>query len=151
LAAEKKLEDGGGPVDVAVRALRHRDRSRADVAARLEKAGVGEAEREAALETLERIGWVDDSRFAASRAEGLAARGRGDALIRDDLVRSAVSSEAIGAALASLEPEAERARAIVAAKGRSAATARYLARNGFSEESVEATVGAFAAGEDSAM
>lgn len=135
------------PVDVAAQALRHRDRSRSDIAQRLEKAGVGEDEREAALDTLERIGYVDDSRFARSRAEALASRGRGDALIRDDLEGSGVSGEAIEDALGSLEPEADRARAIAAAKGRSAATARYLARNGFSEESVEAAVGSVAGGE----
>lgn len=145
------MAEARDPVDVAARALQHRDRSRADVAARLEKAGVGEDERNAALETLERIGWVDDSRFAQSRAEALAARGRGDALIRDDLEGSGVSSEAIEAALASLEPEGERGRAIAAAKGRSVATARYLARNGFSEESVEAAIGSTAAGDGSVI
>ena len=135
------------PVDVAAQALRHRDRSRSEIAQRLEKAGVGEDEREAALDTLERIGYVDDSRFAQSRAESLAERGRGDALIRDDLEGSGVASEAIEDALASLEPEAERARRIAAAKGRSAATGRYLARNGFSEDAVEAAVGSVAGGE----
>ena len=141
------MAEARDPVDVAARALQHRDRSRADVAARLEKAGVGEDEREAALDTLERIGYVDDSRFAQSRAESLAARGRGDALIRDDLEGGGIGSQAIEGALASLEPEAERARGIVATKGRSAATARYLARNGFSEDSVEAAVGSVAGGE----
>ena len=141
------MAEARDPVDVAARALQHRDRSRAEVAERLEQAGVGEDEREAALETLERIGWVDDSRFAQSRAAALAARGRGDALIRDDLATSGVSGEAIEAAIGSLEPEADRARAVVAAKGRSAATDRYLARNGFSEESVEAAVGSIAGGE----
>ena len=141
------MAEARDPVDVAARALRHRDRSRADVAARLENAGVGEDEREAVLHTLERIGYVDDARFAQSRAAALASRGRGDALIRDDLEASGVGGEAIEEALASLEPEADRARALAAAKGRSAATARYLARNGFSEESVEAAVGSVAGGE----
>lgn len=134
-------------MDVAARALQHRDRSRAEVAARLEKAGVGDAEREAALETLERIGWIDDRRFAQTRAEALAARGRGDAAIRHDLEASGVDAEALEEALAALEPESDRARALAKAKGRAAATARYLARNGFSEDSVDAALRCFAAGD----
>jgi regulatory protein len=147
LASDKKLKDDGGPVDVAAQALRHRDRSRADVAARLARAGVGEAEREAALEQLERIGWVDDARFAQSRAGALAARGRGDALIRDDLESSGVDSEAVDEAIGGLDPEAERAQAIAAERGASGATARYLDRNGFSADSVEAAIGRVAEGE----
>ena len=72
-------------VEQALRALRYRDRTTAELSARLAKRGVGEAEREQALETLERIGYVDDERFARTRAEQLAARGSGDALIRHDL------------------------------------------------------------------
>ena len=59
------------PLQVAVRALRHRDLSAAAVEARLERAGVGEPEREAALETLRRVGYVDDARFAERRARQL--------------------------------------------------------------------------------
>ncbi len=135
------------PIDLAARALRHRDRSRAQIAERFEQAGVGEEEREAALDRLERIGYVDDSRFARSRAEALASRGRGGALIRADLEGSGVSSEAIEEALGTLEPEADRARQIAAAKGQSAGTARYLARNGFSEDAIETAVGSIAGGE----
>ena len=100
-------------VQTALRALRFRDRTSAELAARLERRGVGEAEREQALETLERIGYVDDARFARSRAEQLEE------------------------ALAELEPERERAAAIVAARGRSPQTARYLASRGFGEEALE--------------
>ena len=130
------------PVDVAARLLQHRERSCSDIASRLAAAGVGKDDREAALEKLERLGWVDDVRFAQSRAESLARRGRGDALIRDDLESSGVSSEVIEATLAGLEPEADRARAIVGERGPGGTTARYLARSGFAEESVEAAVAA---------
>ena len=94
-----------------------------------------------------RIDSLDDSRLARSRAEALASRGRGDALIREDLEGSGVSSEAIEEALGTLEPEADRARQIAAAKGQSAGTARYLARNGFSEDAIETAVGSIAGGE----
>ena len=127
-------------VETALRALRFRDRSSAELDARLERRGVGEAERERALETLERVGYVDDGRFACTRAEQLAGRGSGDALIRHDLEERGVAAEHVEAALAALEPERLRAERIVARRGRSVQTARYLASRGFGEDAVEAAV-----------
>ena len=127
-------------VEQALRALRHRDRSAAELDARLERRGVGEAEREQALETLERVGYVDDERFARSRAEQLAARGSGDALIRHDLEGRGVAAEHVDAALATLEPEQDRAAEIAARCGRSLKTARYLASRGFDPDALEGIV-----------
>ncbi len=135
------MPDEPDPIDVAARALRHRDRSRAQVSERLARAGVGDEQRENALDTLARVGYVDDARFAANRAATLAARGLGDEAIRHDLDGSGVPAEAADAALAGLEPEAARARAIAERTGRTAKTAAQLARKGFSEESIEAAVG----------
>jgi regulatory protein len=133
------------PVELATRALRHRDRSRRQVADRLRQAGVDEARSREALETLERLGYVDDDRFAAGRAAELAERGYGDAGIRQLLTADGVEEEAIGAAVASLEPERERARRIITRLGPSARTAGRLARKGFGAESVaEAAGGGFA-------
>ena len=129
-------------VETALRALRFRDRTAAELEARLEQRGVGEAEREQALETLERIGYVDDERFARTRAERLADRGSGDALIRDDLERRGLAAEAVELALGSLEPERERAERIAELRGRTVKTARYLASRGFGDEALEALVAA---------
>jgi regulatory protein len=129
------------PIDVAARALRHRDRSRAQVDARLARAGVGEEQREEALDTLARVGYVDDGRFAQARAATLAARGFGDLAIRHDLEEAGVGAEQVADALAGLEAEGERARAVAARLGRTAKTAAQLARKGFSEEAVEAAIG----------
>ena len=129
-------------VETALRALRFRDRSAAELAARLEQRGVGEAERERALETLERIGYVDDDRFAQMRAEQLADRGSGDALIRDDLERRGLAAGVVDSALGALEPERKRAVRIAERRGLSAKTARYLASRGFGEEALEALVAA---------
>jgi regulatory protein len=129
-------------VETALRALRHRDRSVAELDARLEERGVGEDERREALETLERIGYVDDERFARTRAEQLAGRAAGDALIRHDLEGRGIDSEHVAAALAALEPERERALRIAATRGSNARTARYLASRGFDRESVEASIAA---------
>ena len=136
MAAPRKAE----PLDVALRALRSRDRTAAELQARLEQRGVGEAERQQALETLERIGCVDDERFARTRAEQLAERGSGDALIRDDLERRGLAADVVELALGTLEPERERAAQIAAQRGCSVKTVRYLASRGFGEEALDALV-----------
>jgi regulatory protein len=130
------------PVETALRALRHRDRSVAELDARLEERGVGEDARREALETLERIGYVDDERFARTRAEQLAARAAGDALIRHDLEGRGIAPEHVATALEALEPEGARAVRIVSSRGRTPKTARYLTSRGFSPEAVEGAVAA---------
>jgi regulatory protein len=120
--------------------LRFRDRSTAELDARLAQRGVDEAAREHVLETLERIGYVDDERFARARAERLADRGSGDALIRDDLERRGVPAELVEAALGGIEPEQERAARIVERRGPGVKTARYLASRGFGEDALQAAV-----------
>lgn len=127
-------------LDVATVALRSRDRSAAEIAERLAARGVAAGERERALGTLERAGLVDDARFARSRAGALAGRGAGNALIRDDLERRGIGEEEIAAALAALDPEADRASRLAAVRGPGVKTARYLAARGFAEEAVEAAV-----------
>jgi SOS response regulatory protein OraA/RecX len=129
------------PLDIAAQALRHRDRSRAQIAARLERAGVDAERTNRTLETLERVGYVDDTRFAAARAAALAERGFGDAAIRHDLEASGVQQDAVAEALAGLTPEAERAVALAAHLGRTPKTAARLARKGFAEESIEVVLG----------
>ncbi len=98
-----------------------------------------------ALDTLERVGYVDDERFALTRAAALAARGYGDEWIRHDLESHGIRGEPAAVALAELEPEADRARALVERLGRTRKTASHLARKGFGEDAVEAAVGEIAA------
>ena len=136
------MADRPDAVETALRALRFRDRTAAELEARLEQRGVGQAEREQALETLGRIGYVDDERFARMRAEQLAERGSGDALIRDDLERRGVAADVIELAIGALEAERERAARIAEHRGRSVKTARYLASRGFGEEALEGIVAA---------
>ena len=127
-------------VDAALRALRHRDLSAADLEHRLEAKGFEETERADALATLQRTGLQDDRRFAESRAESLAARGAGDALVRHELVRAGVDEDLIADAIALLEPEHERAARIAERRGYGPKTARYLSGKGFSEDSIGALV-----------
>lgn len=136
------------PVELAARALRHRDRSRADLDARLAKAGVDGDRRADALETLARVGYVDDGRFAAARAATLAERGLGDEAIRFDLEGHGVPREELEAAIATLDQERERAVGIAARLGKNPKTAARLARQGFAPESIEAAIGYDVAGGD---
>jgi regulatory protein len=128
------------PLETALRALRHHDRSAAELEARLESRGVPDAERAELLATLERLGYVDDARYARSRAASLAERHSGDALIRHDLEGRGLAAEVVEATLAELEPERERAARAVAKRGPGVKTARWLAARGFGADSLEALV-----------
>jgi SOS response regulatory protein OraA/RecX len=125
---------------VALRALARRDYSRASLDARLTLAGIREHERRTVLERAERARLVDDVRFAAARAALLAERGKGDLAIRDDLARAGIGENHAREAVAALQPERDRASRIVAVRGASIRTARFLATRGFSEETVEEVV-----------
>lgn len=131
----------------AGRALRTRDLSRQELGQRLERHGVVAGARTEALAALERGGLVDEGRFARGRAESLARRGYGDAAIRDDLERRGIGAEGVRAALATLEPERERAERLLGAQRPGAAAVRRLAARGFGEDAIEAALGGFVAGE----
>ncbi len=123
--------------EVTLRSLARRDRSRAEVEAQLERAGVRQRYRQDVLERASGAGLVDDGRFAMGRAGELAERGAGDRLVRDDLARRGVSPETTELAVAQLEPESSRAARIIAVRGRSVRTLRYLGSRGFAQESLD--------------
>ena len=99
-------------VDAAARLLRHGDRSRAELESRLASRGIEPDALAEALDTLERVGALDDSKTAILRATALADRGYGDMWIRAELERRSLPFEE---AVAALEPERDRAARIVAA------------------------------------
>jgi SOS response regulatory protein OraA/RecX len=135
------------PLEIAARALQHRDRSRREVEERLARAGIDEGRRADALETLERVGYVDDGRFADTRAGALADRGYGDDWIRHDLISGhGVAPERAAEAIGRLVPEAERAAALVERLGRTPKTGAHLARKGFGEDALESALGIDVAG-----
>jgi regulatory protein len=129
------------PIELAARSLRRRDHTRREIDDRLGKAGIDAVARAEAIETLERVGYLDDARFARTRAELLATRGLGDAGIRFDLEGHGVDAEVVAQAVAALVPEAERAVLLVARLGRTTKTAARLARKGFAAESLETALG----------
>jgi SOS response regulatory protein OraA/RecX len=124
----------------ALRALRARDHTGASLERRLEARGTAPTLRRETVAAATRAGLVDDARFASGRAALLAERGAGDLLIADDLERQGVPPGTARSAIEALEPEAERAGRLVAARGRSARTLRFLGAKGFSEETLEALV-----------
>lgn len=125
---------------VATRALARREHSRRSLQERLLRAGVGSSAAGEVVEELQRVGLLDDSRFAGERARVLAERGKGDAAIRFDLERAGVESQEIEQALALLEPERERAQRVVERRGATPETARLLAGRGFDEDVVAASL-----------
>jgi regulatory protein len=123
--------------ELALRALRTRDRSRLDLAQRLERAGIPLGEREEALDRLVDAGLVSDARFAEGRARALVERFAGDELIRRDLEQHGIDEDVVSAVLSALPPEAERAERAFARRGGDAKALRYLAGKGFSADSLE--------------
>lgn len=123
-------------VDTAARLLRHGDRSREELGKRLVQRGIDADTAQDALDTLERVGVLDDERTASLRASTLAERGYGDLWIKAELERRGLPAEA---ALAELDPERERANRLVEAKSVGPA---WLARRGFDAEIVAAVAAA---------
>ena len=66
----------------------------------------------------------------------MVGRGAGDAAIRHTLGRAGIDRDAIADALAELDPERERARAVVERRGTGPKTGRYLRSKGFSAETI---------------
>ena len=120
--------------------LRRRDVSLKELDARLERAHVDPSTRAEVVTRLDAVGAVDDSRFATGRAQLLAERGAGNALIRHDLSGRGIAVESIEAAVSLLEPEPVRAARVVERRGSSPKTARYLGAKGFAEDAIEAAL-----------
>jgi regulatory protein len=123
--------------ELALRALRHRNRSRNEIAQRLQRAGVAPDEREAALDRLTEAGLLSDERFAEERAGTLASRGASDAQVRHELRRQGVDHASVEHAVGQLEAEDERAARIFERRGGGAKALRYLAGRGFAAESLD--------------
>ena len=121
----------------ATRSLAASDRSTRALEQRLARAGHPAAARADALATLDRVGLVDDARFAANRAELLARRGYGDAAIRVDLRRRLVPDKTAAEAVAALEPEHSRVRGLMTGQTATPSLLRRLAARGFSQETLD--------------
>jgi regulatory protein len=128
-------------VGLAARTVARRDVSVRELEDRLARAEVAPSTAVDVVAALQRVGAVDDARFARARAAALAERGYGDAAIGARLESAGVSEGLVREALAELPPESERARALVAREHDRAESVRLLARRGFSADTVEDVLG----------
>lgn len=132
-------EPPSGPLAKALELLSRRPHFRAELGRKLRERGFDPDETEVALGRAIELGYLDDERLAASFAAELAERrGLGRAGIGRELGRRGASEDAVAAALAGLDAEAELERARAAAAkwarrggGEVAALARHLDRKGY--------------------
>ena len=124
----------------ALRLLAYRERSTSELRERLLEDGYPESVGVAAVRALERVGLVDDLRFAAVSARTLVeVRGMGRSRAMRELIARGIAEQAASAALdATLTLDQERERAVALAvtlAARPSATfekvARGLARRGY--------------------
>ena len=130
--------------EVALGALRNRERTSAELTAWLERRGYGAKEIEAAIGRLTEVGELDDERFARRYAEDKRElRGWGAERIREALLTRGVVPILAEAAIESDSHEAQvgRARDLLAGRGRplakNADRARalgFLTRRGYEYE-----------------
>ena len=97
---------GSDALPAALRLLALRDRSEAELAARLRRKGFSEAQAAAAVERCRQLGYLDDARFARGRARSLLRQGRavGPKLLAD-LRQHGVSETEARAAVAAAKEE----------------------------------------------
>ena len=126
----------------ATSALARRDRSVVALAEYLAQRGVARKDRLEAVERLGEFGYLDDARFATSRAQSLADRGYGDGAVRFELEREGITDDDLQAALAALPLEHERAAAVLRTARTHLAGIRRLAAKGFSADAIESALSA---------
>jgi regulatory protein len=127
-------------LEAATKALARRDRSAADLTAYLKRRGTAADEAATAVERLRQAGYVNDARYAATRAEVLADRGYGDEAVRFELEQDGLAAEEIEAALETLAPERERALELLRRATSPLGAIRRLAAKGFGADSLEAAL-----------
>jgi regulatory protein len=149
-------EEVGRATDACLRLLAVRARGRHELLSVLERKGFSAPAREAALERLERWGYVDDERFARDRAVVLLQRGRyGPQAVQQRLQAHGLSREAASDAVAeasgAVEFDAEAAaRQVLGRRGllgrkleprEHARAGRLLFSRGFSEDVIQRVLG----------
>lgn len=105
----QKMDDSAyqTALDQALRLLGFKARTRSELLDRLARKGVSGEVAERVLRRLEELALVDDRGLAASFARAARRSARGDRRIRWDLLRRGVPREAVDAALAGADADAE--------------------------------------------
>jgi regulatory protein len=132
------------PFETALAALRRKERTRAELAACLERRGYGGNEVESVVARLVEAGELDDERFARRYAEDKRdLSGWGSERIREALLAKGVDSSTVEGVLTadSHAAQVERARQVLARRGRPLGdnaerqrALEYLARRGYEYE-----------------
>lgn len=138
---------------LAIRSLARRDMTRWEMLEALRRRGIPDDRAHEEADRLERQGLLDDAALAATLVETrLARKGLGRSGMRRELQRRHVADEDIESALAGLDDDADRARALEVARARlphihdpePAAVRRrlaaYLGRRGYGTEAIESAL-----------
>lgn len=126
----------------AGRALARRPLSEQRLEERLERQGLAPDARRNAVTRLKASGLVDDAKLARGRADSLAGRGWGNSAIAARLAADGFAESAARGAIERLEPEMERAVALVVNVPDRRKAWALLARRGFAPDSLETAIGA---------
>jgi regulatory protein len=119
IAALKVIDEIGRAREAALAFLAHRPRSKREIVDRLNKHGYPEPAIEAALERLERAGFVDDGAFAEYWVRNREQfRPRGRYALRQELRLKGVDGEVIEVALEDLDESESAYRAALERSGR---------------------------------
>jgi len=129
------------PGDIAARLLARREHSRAELATKLRRRGIGQAECESALDRLEAAGALSEARFVEQLATSRLRQGYGPVRIRADLSARGVDPGAADPHLpvddldwAERAEQSRRARfgsAVPGEYAERARQARFLERRGY--------------------
>lgn len=129
----------------ALSLLERRDYGSAELAAKLVEKGASPSDAEAAVARMVEYGFVNDENYAAMVARHYAAKGYGQARIREELRRRRLGRELWDAALDAAPENSEAAYRLFAAKMRGGCdkdavrkASAALVRRGFSWEDVRA-------------
>jgi regulatory protein len=103
----------------ALRILRYRFNSTAELRRKLRAKGFGPADIDSTVARLRDEKWLDDERYAAAYVRTRALKSKGRLRIRRELMGAGVDDETIARAVsANINPEDERDRAAAAARKR---------------------------------
>lgn len=109
--------------EICLRLLAAAPRSRAELARALGRRRVPPAAAEAVLDRLTEVGLIDDAAFATAWVQSRhAGRGLGRRALAAELMARGVDRDVVGAAVAKVDPESERAAAEALVRRRLAAT-----------------------------
>ena len=122
--AAREPESAQAAYTEAVKRLARQPQSRAALQQRLLRVGYAEGAVEAALERAQGDGYLNDPEYAAALVRR-RSRGRGHALIAQELRAKGIEEATAGSALATVDPQVEAAEAL--ALGRSLLAHRRLA------------------------